>query len=258
MTTADAVSPSFRTAWYLRCRADQIAERAVLVGDRGRVLLAADLLDEAQILNEDRGLTTTTGSWRGVPITVSAFGMGAPIAGVVLHELVSLGVTSVVRLGTALTMGETELGELIVADGAIRGEATSGTYVPQGYPASPDLGLAAAMFRAGRATGRSVRYGLIASYDGFYSQMFPDGTIPAPNAVDLADLGEKGVIGLDMETSAVLAIGRALGVRAASFCLASVSGHNHETLDPRERTRAERDLLTAGFDGLVNGPQFQS
>src|SRR5699024_7094530 len=143
------------------------------------------------ILNEDRGLTTATGTWRGTPITVSAFGMGAPIAGVVLHELVSLGVTTVVRLGTALTMGSTQLGDLIVADGAIRGESTSGTYVPDGYPASPDLGLAIAMYKAGQATGRAVRTGLIASYDGFYSQMFPDGVISAPRAVDLKDLGDK-------------------------------------------------------------------
>lgn len=248
----DPTSPSSHSAWYLRCRADQVADRAVLVGDRGRVLLAAELLDDSQILNEDRGLTTTTGSWRGVPITVSAFGMGAPIAGVVLHELASLGVTMVVRLGTALTMGKTHLGDLIVADGSIRGEATSGTYVPEGYPASPDLGLAASMFRAAEATGRNVRTGLIASYDGFYSQMFPDGVIPAPQAVDLDKLGKLGVVGLDMESSAVLAIGRALGVRAASLCLASVSGRDHSTLKADDRAQAERDLLTAGFDGLVS------
>ena len=251
MTSPSYESASSRTAWYLRCKAGDVADRAVLVGDRGRVLLAAELLDEARILNEDRGLTTTTGTWQGTPITVSAFGMGAPIAGVVLHELVSLGVTTVVRLGTALTMGGTQLGDFIVADGAIRGESTSGTYIPEGYPASPDLGLAVAMYEAGKATGRAVHSGLIASYDGFYSQMFPDGVIPAPHAVDLDDLGNKGVVGLDMETSAVLAIGRALGVRAASLCLASVSGGNHATMDPQQRTQAEKDLLTAGFNGLV-------
>lgn len=250
--SANPIPQSSRSAWYLRCRADQVAERAVLVGDRGRVLLAADLLEDAQILNEDRGLTTATGSWHGMPITVSAFGMGAPIAAVVLHELVSLGASTVIRLGTALTMGETKLGDLIVADGAIRGEATSGTYVPEGYPASPDLNLAASMYRAGQATGRAVRTGLIASYDGFYSQMFPDGVISAPHAVNLDKLGKQGVIGLDMESSAVLAIGRALGVRAASFCLASVSGRDHDTLAPQDRAQAEQDLLTAGFDGLVD------
>lgn len=252
MTSTSSEPKSFHAAWYLRCTSDDVAEKAVLVGDRGRVLLAADILDNARILNEDRGLTTATGSWNGTPITVSAFGMGAPIAGVVLHELVSLGVTSVVRLGTVLALGNTKLGDFIVADGAIRGESTSGTYVPDGYPASPDLTLTMAMYKSGQSTGRTVRGGLIASFDGFYSQMFPDGVIPSPRALDLSDLAHKGVVGLDMESSAVLAIGRALGIRAASLCLASVSAVNHHTLSSQERALAEKELLTAGFNGLTS------
>lgn len=238
-------------AWYLGCTADQVADRAVLVGDRSRVLLAAELLEDAEILNEDRGLTTATGSWAGESITVSAFGMGAPIAAVVLHELASLGVHTMVRLGTALSLGETQLGDLVVADGAISGESTSGTYVPKGYPAAPDLSLAGDLLRTSVDTGRAVRTGLIASYDGFYSEMFPDGVKGGRNALDLSELEDLGVVGLDMESSVVLSVGRALGVRSGVVCLSSVDGHDHTKLTGDDRINAERDLLLAGLNGIV-------
>jgi len=238
-------------AWYLGCRKEDVAERGVLVGDRGRVLLATELLDDARILNEDRGLTTATGTWHGTPVTVSAFGMGAAIAAVVLHELAALGMRSVVRLGTALAVGPTKLGDLIVADSALRGEAASGTYVPSGYPAAPDLDLTLALRDAAQRSGRPVTTGMIGSYDGFYSELFADGTMPSSRTVDIPALVGLGLVGLDMESSAVLAIGRALGVRAGTLCLAGVDGRDHSKLNGDDRTQAEQDLLSAGLDALV-------
>jgi uridine phosphorylase len=239
-----------KRAWYLRCTEADVADRAVLVGDRGRVLLAAEMLDDARMLNEDRGLTTVTGGWNGTPVTVSAFGMGAAIAAVVLHELVSVGVRSAVRLGTALAVGETGLGDLVVADSALRGEGASGTYVPAGYPAAPDLDLTLALRQRSLTTGRDVRVGMIASYDGFYSELFADDTMPGTASVDIERLEALGVVGLDMETSAVLTVGRALGIRAGVLCLASVDGRSHKKLEDGERLEAERDLLMVGFDAL--------
>lgn len=245
------MTPNYtQRAWYLGCAADDVAERGVLVGDRGRVLLAAELLDDAKILNEDRGLTTATGQWRGTPVTISAFGMGAAIAAVVLHELASLGMRMTVRLGTALAVGPTRLGDLVLADSALRGEAASGTYVPDGYPAAPDIALTQALEDAAHATGRPLTPGMIASYDGFYSELFADPTMPGSRTVDIDRLVRLGVVGLDMETSAVLAIGRSLGVRAATLCLASVDGTTHHKLEGDERIQAERELLIAGLDGL--------
>ncbi|GLY68036.1 hypothetical protein [Amycolatopsis taiwanensis] len=241
-------------AWYLRCAAEDVAERGVLVGDRSRVLLAAELLDDARILNEDRGLTTATGTWNGTPVTVSAFGMGAAIAAVVLHELTALGLRAVVRLGTALAVGEAQLGDLVVADSALRGESTSATYVPTGYPAAPDLDLTVALRDAARRSGRRTTTGMIASYDGFYSELFADATMPSSKSVDVDALIRHGVVGLDMESSAVLAIGRSLGVRGGVLCLASVDGRNHRKIEGSDRVAAERDLLTAGFEALCATP----
>lgn len=242
---------SSNTAWYLRCSADEVGQSAVLVGDRGRVLLAADLLENATILNEDRGLTTATGYHAGELITVSAFGMGAPIATVVMHELAQLGVQRFVRLGTVMTVGDTQLGELVVAHGAIRNESTSLTYLPIEFPAVPDFALTREFERAMSESGAPTRSGIFATFDGFYTDMFETGHGTQKVATRFEELAKSGVVAADMESSALFVAARALGVAAASVCLASVSGTTNEKMIHEDRVHAEAQLLRAGFDGLA-------
>jgi uridine phosphorylase len=230
--------------------------------------MAAELLAEPRWLNDERGLTTVTGIRDGQRVTVTAFGMGAPVAAVVLHELAAIGVDSFVRLGTALTLPPAGLGDLVLADGAVRGESTSATYLPIEFPALPDPALAAALRAAAQTADRPCVSGLIASYDGFYTQMFAavGARVPESQAAErresaialarrtaprLDDLARLGVVGLDMETSAILVVARALGVRAAALCLGSVDGLGHGRLDRAERVDAERELLEIGIRGLL-------
>jgi uridine phosphorylase len=241
-----------QTTWYLGCRPQDVGDRAILVGDRGRVGLVADRLESPEWLNEDRGLTTVTGSYRGKRVTASAFGMGAPIAAVVLHELRALGVHTFIRLGTVMCLPPVGLGQLVLADGAIRGESTSGTYVPDGFPAVGDHGLCVALRRRLGEVDRRWTAGLVASYDGFYTELFAlekerQRQIEARQEA----LTSLGVVATDMETSAVLAVGRALGARTASLCLASVDGRTREKLGGNEREDGERDLIDVGLDAIT-------
>ncbi len=239
------------TAWYLRCSSEDVGESAVLVGDRGRVHLAAEIMDDAVLLNEDRGLTTATGWYAGQRITVSAFGMGAPIAAVVMHELSQLGVTRFLRLGTVMTVGDTKLGSFVVAHGAVRGESTSASYLPVEFPAVPDFALTREIESALAEAELPAVSGLYATYDGFYTDMFDTGFGARPVADRYADLARVGVVATDMETSALLVAARALGVQAGSLCLASVAGATNEKMPLPERVEAEGQLLRVGFTALA-------
>lgn len=248
---------STTNAWYLRCSADEVGESAVLVGDRRRVLIAADLLEDVVILNEDRGLTTATGYHHGQKITVSAFGMGAPIAAVVLHELASLGVKRFVRLGTAMSVGDTVLGEFVVSHGAVRGESTSTSYLPVEFPAVPSFALTQEIEKQVQRAGLPTRSGLFASFDGFYTDMFETGYGSTSVKDRYAGLSKVGVIATDMESSALFVAGRALGVEVASLCLASVNGETNEKMMLPERVAAEAQLLEVGFTALAAAAQKQ-
>src|ERR1700722_7369632 len=161
-----------RSAWYIGCRQDEVGEAAILVGDRARIDRIAENLKGPHFVEENRGLGTVTGLRAGRRIPVSAFGMGGPIAAIVLHELFDLGVRHFLRIGTAMVMRPAKLGDFVLADGAVRGEGTSRTYAPIGYPAIADFDLGAALRGALVKHNVSWRAGIFGTYDGFYTEMF--------------------------------------------------------------------------------------
>ena len=239
-------------SWYLKCRREDVGDRAVLVGDRGRVTKAAELLDRPRWFGKERGLTTVTGEFAGTTVTVAAFGMGAPVAAVVLHELAGLGVRTFLRLGTALAVGPTRLGDLVLAEGAVRHESTSATYLPMNYPAVADFELSSALRAGLTSSACGWRSGLYVSFDGFYTQMFAlDAERERGISDQLGELVRHGVCAVDMETSTVLVAARALGARAGSLCLASVDGVTQRKLDTEPRAEAERELLRVGLTALT-------
>ncbi|MEX0629294.1 MAG: nucleoside phosphorylase [Chloroflexota bacterium] len=239
------------SAWYLGVGRDEVADRAILVGDPGRIDLFAEQLTGSTASGGDRALRTVTGSFRERRVTVCSFGMGAPIAVVVLEELATLGVRSVLRAGTVMSLGDVPLGTLVLADAALRGEATSATYLPPDGPARADGALTECLAQVLTEKGAAYRRGLVASYDGFYSQLFAIHDERRERIDALADnLRRKGVIAADMETSALLAVAPLLGVRAASLCLASVDGPTQRRLDPKRRGDAERRLVRVALEAM--------
>lgn len=261
--TASAPSPAAaeagrvepRRGWYLRCEEGDIAERVILVGDPGRVEVFAGKLEATSTVNTNRALVTVTGKYRGVPVSVASFGMGAPIMAVVLEEVVWLGAKIVLRAGTAMSTGPGWFGKFIVADAALRGESTSATYVPQAYPAVADHllvnQLSAILSESGRAWGR----GVMASYDGFYTQLLAlDGARRQRVEALRGQLRGLGVAATDMETSALLAIGQYLGVQCGSLCLVTVDGETQETLEGPEREASEEALVKLALEGATRCP----
>jgi uridine phosphorylase len=240
-------------AWYLGATSSQVADRALLVGDRGRIDRIARRLDDAEHLNDERGLWTVTGTYKGMPVTAAAFGMGAPIAAVVLHELSTIGVTTFLRLGTVMTLADGPLGDFLLADAALRGESTSGTYVPEGYPAVADHDLGESIRRRLEEARVPWRAGVFATYDGFYTEMLALREADRDRVAErVAGLRRLGVLGIDMESSAILAIGRALGARAASLCVATVAWEGARKMTAEERAPAEDRLVEIGLDALYD------
>lgn len=248
-----------QNAWYLRIDESQAGSSAILVGDRSRVWTIANLLDEYDVLNEDRGLLTVTGSLRGQRITVVAFGMGAPIAAIVVHELANLGVTRFLRLGTMLCLGDTQLGDFILATEAVVAEGTSAFYAPGQTVVLPDAELNADVRRATRERALPMREGRVRSSDGFYTDMMVrEPGDPFAVQAKVHEQSAAGIIGSDMETSAIFAVGNALGVATASLCLATVDALTAQRLDDEQRLAGEAELAATGLDALTLSMQMSS
>ena len=241
-----------KSAWYIGCSEDEVGEAAILVGDRDRIDRIAEHLEAPHFVAESRGLRTVTGRRAGKRVTVSAFGMGGPIAAIVLHELFDLGVRRFLRIGTAMVMPPARLGEFVLADGAVRGEGASRTYAPIEYPAVADFELGRALRGALTRRGAAWRAGLFGTYDGFYTEMFAlsDGEKRLIDGLR-DEIRRLGLIATDMETATLLTAGRVLGAQVASLCLGTVDGLAQTKIDPAELAARERDLFEIALDAIV-------
>ncbi len=242
-----------KRSWYLHVSSGDVGQAAILVGDPARAELFAGRLTDVRPVSDQRGLRTLTGFFHGVGITVSAFGMGAPIAAIVLEELVEQGATVVLRAGTAMSlMPEVTLGTFVVAQAGFRGEGTSLTYAPLGYPAVADLGLTTIV--ADELARRNLPHaiGLVASLDGFFTEMLarrPDRVARVTARLD--ELRELNVLGVDMETAALLVAGPRLGIAVGAVCLITVDGRDGRALDDTAREARERELVEVALHSVA-------
>jgi uridine phosphorylase len=195
-----------------------LAERALLTEDPGAAMaLAQALLERPLMFNHSFGLWGYTGTAPdGRPLTVQSTGLGGASAAIVLEELIALGLSRAVRVGTCAALdGGLGPGELIIAGSAIAADGTSralgATAVVDGDP-----GLTAAL----RSGDPGIRHGRVASIDLFYS---PDGG-PGRAAGDGEGDGgwrDLGALALDLETAALFAVGGRRGVPVA--CVLAVT-----------------------------------
>jgi purine-nucleoside phosphorylase len=182
-----------------------VAADAILVGDPGRaLLLAQELLERPRMSNHARGLWGYSGETAaGMGLTIQATGMGGPSAAIVLADLAKLGVRRAIRVGTCTALAsDLRTGELVVVHEALAGGGSAAAYgVELGKSVLPDPELFA---RLRERLGDDVRPVRIASLDA--------------HPVDPASAGD-GAAAADLQTVAVLARSRELGVAAAAVLI---------------------------------------
>jgi purine-nucleoside phosphorylase len=106
---------------HLHAGPDDVAEFVLLPGDPNRASRIADaFLDDVVRYNDHRQLLGYSGTYRGLRVSVQATGMGCPSLAIVTEELIRLGATTLVRVGTAgIVSDRVRPGELIVATGSV-------------------------------------------------------------------------------------------------------------------------------------------
>lgn len=182
---------------------------AILPGDPARLDRIARHLENVRELAFNREFRSLRGVYRGVGILALSTGVGGCSAGIACEELHNIGVEAVIRIGScgALQTG-IGLGELILAQGAVRDDGASRAYVPPAFPAVADAELFGCVMRSAKALGVRHHIGLAHSHESFYHE---------ENEAESAYWSKKGVLGADMETAAVYTIARLRGMRAASI-----------------------------------------
>lgn len=155
---------------HIRCSEKDAARYAVLPGDPKRVGHAAKFLDNVKEICFNREYKSITGFYNGVKILVMSTGMGGASVGIGVEELKNIGVKMMIRIGSCGALQDNiHIGDLIIANGAVRDEGASKAYIDTAYPAVPDPELMMSVIRVAEISGYRFHTGIIRSHDSFYT-----------------------------------------------------------------------------------------
>jgi uridine phosphorylase len=136
------------------------------------------------------------------------FGIGSPVAAMLMELLIAMGVRQFVSIGTCGAIApDLRIGDLTVCTGAVRDEGVSHHYLadPEA-PALPDPELTARFAAALEDSGEPAPHGLTWTTDAPFRE----------TRAEIAHFQAAGVLSVEMEAAALFAVAAHRGVRIAS------------------------------------------
>lgn len=211
--------------YHLQAKDGDIAPYVLLPGDPGRVKIIASTWDESRMIASNREYVTYTGIYRGVPISCTSTGIGAPSTAIAIEELARLGAKTFLRLGTCGTFQDyVGVGDIVIFDSAARYDGTSLSYAPIEFPAVANHEVVNACISAAKALRMTHHVGTTRTADVFYAKH------PKPGSSfnnywqsnwqhHFEDLKRLNVTASEMEASIILVLARIWGLRAGGMAV---------------------------------------
>jgi uridine phosphorylase len=227
----------------LKVKVSDLTPSALVVGDPQRAAAAAEYLDDVKELAYFREYRTFTGTYSGVPITISSHGVGSAGASICFEELMQGGVTNIIRAGTcgAMVAGIQD-GETIIGTGAIRDDGATDKLIPMNYPAIANRHIVAALEAATAERSNSpVHTGLVLTQGYFY-----DGILPSSVSFWLQH--NMNVFAVEMEFATLLIIASMRNVSAGGI----FTSDGNMTKEPDPKTYdPHRTVVKQGTENMI-------
>ena len=157
---------------HINATPEDFAKTVLMPGDPLRSkYIAENYLENAKLVNNVRGIQGYTGTYKGVPVSVMASGMGMPSIGVYTYELFNFfGVENIIRVGSAGGMG-LPVSTIVAAQGA----CTTSNYashleLPGVFAPIADYDLLSTLVETAKEKGVDVKVGNVVSSDVFYKE----------------------------------------------------------------------------------------
>ena len=226
---------------HIEAKNGDFAKTVLMPGDPKRsAFIAETYLEEPRLVNNLRGVQGYTGTYKGVPVSVMASGMGIPSISIYAHELFTLyGVENIIRIGSAgalkeeLQLGSVVAGMSACTDSNVTSQLELGAY----YAPTADYTLLETAVQQARALGVTMPVGPIYSSDVFYDA--------ANRAQRMAKLG---VLAVEMEAAGLYVAAAQAGKRALAICSISDNVITGEAMNGKDRETTFHDMITIALE----------
>ena len=222
---------------HIKATPADFAETVLMPGDPLRSkFVAENFLENARLVNNVRGIQGYTGTYRGVPVSVMASGMGMPSIGIYSYELYNFfGVENIIRIGSAGGLADDiQLRDVIIGMGACTNSAYQDQFKLNGnYAPIASFELLSRAVKEAEALGVRYKVGNLLSSDIFYhaDPKFNEGWY------------KLGVLGVEMEAAALYMNAAAAGKKALAICTVSDHILRGEALDADQRQNTFTDMM---------------
>ena len=182
-----------------------------------------------------------TGTWKGVPVTVMASGMGIPAISIYSWELFNFyDVDNIIRIGSAGALSDDlKLMDIIAGQGPALTPTTASSSTSAAPSPHRGLTLLSTAVEAARDHGVDMKVGNLLSSDDFYSA---DGW----NRNDAWK--RMGVLGVEMEAAGLYMNAAYAGKRALCICTVSDHLYRPEALSPEDRQESLTQMIEIALD----------
>lgn len=231
---------------HISAKKEDIAKTVLMPGDPLRAKFIAETFLESPVLvNNVRGVQGHTGTWKGVPVTVMASGMGIPAIGIYSWELYNFyDVDNIIRIGSAGAMrDDLKLMDIVAGQGACTDSnfahqfELNGTFAP-----IADYTLLSSCVEAAKEKGIDMKVGNILSSDNFYSPS---------NCDDSTKWRDMGVMAVEMEAAGLYMNAARAGKRALCICTISDHLYRSEALSSEQRQLSLTQMIEIALDTAV-------
>lgn len=225
---------------HLRAEPSDYASAVLVPGDPRRArYIAEHFFDPGfRLVNEERGALGFTGTYQGRPLSVQSVGMGCASAGIYYNELIQLGATRIIRVGTAgglapgLRMADTVVAMSATADDPVVLQLTGG----EAHSPTATYSLVEAAVARARELGARVHVGAIVSSGLFYD----------PREGIMQRWRDRGHLAVEMEAAMLYTLGAIH--RIETLTLATISDL---ITDEQNAERISDDELKIGVDRMM-------
>lgn len=231
---------------HISAKKEDIAKTVLMPGDPLRAKFIAETFLESPVLvNNVRGVQGHTGTWKGVPVTVMASGMGIPAIGIYSWELYNFyDVDNIIRIGSAGAMrDDLKLMDIVAGQGACTDSnfahqfELNGTFAP-----IADYTLLSNCVEAAKEKGIDMKVGNILSSDNFYSPS---------NCDDSTKWRDMGVMAVEMEAAGLYMNAARAGKRALCICTISDHLYRSEALSSEQRQLSLTQMIEIALNTAV-------
>ncbi len=230
---------------HINASPEDFAKTVLMPGDPLRSeFIARNFLDGARLVNNVRGIHGYTGSYKGVPVSVMASGMGMPSIGIYSYELYNFfGVENIMRIGSAGAMSEKlRVRDIIIGMGACTTSSFAVQYGLEGtYAPIADYTMMKTAIEEAERIGARYAVGNLLSSDIFYNA----------NPAASEKWQSLGVLGVEMEAAALYMNAAYAGKRALAICTVSDHLLTGEALDAEARQSSFTEMMEIALNTAI-------